>query len=500
MASAPQDHTPSTLRLILGLKLRQFRARRGFGLKDLAERSGLSVSYLSEIETGRKYPKTEKLLLLAAVLGVGYDDLVSVKVDEQLGPLGEFLSSSFFREFPLELFGIEPESLISLMTDAPTEAGALLRALAEIGRTYDVRVEHFLFAALRSYQQLVGNFFPEIEAAAEGFLDRHGWQSRRILEAAELRAVLEREHGFTIDDQTLTQHPVLSDLRSVFIRGRKPRLLINSRLRPAQLAFLYGRELGYWVLGLSQRSTASTQIKVETFGQVRNDFKAAYFSGALLLQKRLLARDLEAFFSRKRWSEMAFADLLAVWRTTPETFFYRLSQLLPGIYGLRTLFFARLSHKPDGDYKLTKMLNMSPLPIPVGIEPQEHYCRRWPGIGILAPRDGDGGGTRAAVQRSTFLDGGGDYLLLSLARPLSLSADTYASVSLGLRVDDALRQRVLFWDDPAIQRREVNTTCERCGLAGCLERAVPPTLREVDERRQAREEALAALFAAAGSS
>ena len=64
MASAPQDHTPSSLRLILGLKLRQFRARRGFGLKDLAERSGLSVSYLSEIETGRKYPKTEKLLLL----------------------------------------------------------------------------------------------------------------------------------------------------------------------------------------------------------------------------------------------------------------------------------------------------------------------------------------------------------------------------------------------------------------------------------------------------
>src|SRR5262245_53618469 len=126
------DQTPLSLRLLLGLKLRSFRLERRLSLKELAERTGLSISYISEIEPGRKSPKLEKLLVLAESLGVGYEDLVSLRTDERLGPIGELLTSSFFREFPLELFGIEPEAVIQLMTEAPLEAGALLRALSEI--------------------------------------------------------------------------------------------------------------------------------------------------------------------------------------------------------------------------------------------------------------------------------------------------------------------------------------------------------------------------------
>lgn len=490
------DQTPLSLRLLLGLKLRTFRVERSLSLKDLAERTGLSISYLSEIETGRKYPKIEKLLVLGQSLGVGYEDLVSLRTDERLGPIGELLTSSFFREFPLELFGIEPEAVIQLMTEAPLEAGALLRALAEIGRTYDVRVEHFLFAALRAWQQLQHNHFPEIEAAAELFLDRQGWRGRRTLGEGELRRVLEQEHGFRIEEETLAGHDVLSDLRSVFIPGKKPRLLINKKLMPAQRAFLFGRELGYLRLGLDKRSTESTQISVHSFAQVINDFKAAYFSGALLLQRQLLGAELEAFFARDAWSAEAFAGLLASYETTPETFFYRLSQLLPAMFGLAALFFVRLSHRRGVEgTRLTKMLNMSPLPIPVGIDPQEHYCRRWVGNELLleeaqpAPT-----AVRAAIQRGVFLDGGGEYLMLSLARPLALAAGSDASVSLAVRLDDALKAKIAFWNDPAIGRREVNTTCERCGLRDCLERAAPPILREEDERRKDRAAALRELF------
>lgn len=490
------DQTPLSLRLLLGLKLRSFRLEQGLSLKELAERTGLSISYISEIETGRKYPKLDKLLTFASSLGVGYEALVSLRTDERLGPIGELLSSTFFREFPLELFGIEPEAVIQLMTEAPIEAGALLRAIYEIGRTYDVRVEHFLFAALRSYQQLLHNHFPDIEMAAESFLARHGWEGRKTLEAAELRRVLEQEHGFTVETEALAVHPVLSDLRSVFVAGKKPRLLINSRLKPAQLAFLYGRELGYLALGLQQRSSASTQITVDTFAQVINDFKAAYFSGALLLQRELLGGDLRQFFALPRFTAAAFTTMLASYETTPETFFYRLSQLLPALFGLKKLFFVRLSHRPGATgTQLTKMLNMSPLPIPVGIEPQEHYCRRWPGHKLLigyGPEDG--APVRAAIQRAIFLDGGGEYLLIALSRPLTLAAGNHASVSLGIRLDDELKQKIAFWDDPEIEQREVNTTCERCGLRDCLERAAPPILREQDERSKDRAAALRELF------
>lgn len=497
------EQTPLSLRLLLGLKLRSFRLERGLSLKDLSERTGLSISYLSEIETGRKYPKLEKLLQLASSLGVGYDDLVSLRTDDRLGPIGELLSSSFFREFPLELFGIEPEAVIQLMTEAPIEAGALLRALSEIGRTYDVRVEHFLFAALRAYQQLLYNHFPDIEQAAETCLAKHGWRGRRSIDEGELRRVLEDEHGFVIEEEVLAGHGILSDLRSVFIPGKNPRLLINKKLKPAQRAFLFGRELGYLCLGLTQRSSTSTQISVDTFAQVSNDFRAAYFSGALLLQRELLGRDLSEFFARSRWSATAFVELLAAYETTPETFFYRLSQLMPAVFGLKRLFFVRLTHRRDQEgadnklSKLTKMLNMSPLPIPVGIDPQEHYCRRWPGNRVLleaAEGPQEGGAARATIQRSRFLDEGGEYLVFTLARPLALAAGTHASVSLGLRIDEDLKKKIAFWDDPDIPAREVNTTCERCGLRNCFERAAPPSLREDDDRKRDRAAALRELF------
>jgi XRE family transcriptional regulator, fatty acid utilization regulator len=41
-----------------------------------------------------------------------------------------------------------------------------------------------------------------------------------------------------------------------------------------------------------------------------------------------------------------------------------------------------------------------------------------------------------------------------------------------------------FLDDPAIARREVNTTCERCPIKDCAERAAAPTVVEAKERRK----------------
>ena len=69
-----------------------------------------------------------------------------------------------------------------------------------------------------------------------------------------------------------------------------------------------------------------------------------------------------------------------------------------------------------------------------------------------------------------------------------------ASVSLGVKLDEDLERKIAFWDDPDIPSREVNTTCERCGLRGCEERAAPPTLREDDDRKRDRAAALRELF------
>jgi transcriptional regulator with XRE-family HTH domain len=57
-------------------RLRRIRAQRGLTLADVSERTGVSKSTLSRLETGQRRPTLELLLLLAQVYVVPLDDLV----------------------------------------------------------------------------------------------------------------------------------------------------------------------------------------------------------------------------------------------------------------------------------------------------------------------------------------------------------------------------------------------------------------------------------------
>ena len=60
----------------VGPRLRQLRLERDATLADLAEETGISVSTLSRLESGRRRPTLELLLPLARAHGVALDDLV----------------------------------------------------------------------------------------------------------------------------------------------------------------------------------------------------------------------------------------------------------------------------------------------------------------------------------------------------------------------------------------------------------------------------------------
>ena len=49
----------------LGRAVKVHRAQRGIERRDLAERSGVSYPYLSEIENGRKRPSSKALVAIA---------------------------------------------------------------------------------------------------------------------------------------------------------------------------------------------------------------------------------------------------------------------------------------------------------------------------------------------------------------------------------------------------------------------------------------------------
>jgi len=76
---------------LLGEELRRFREERGFTLEDLAARAGLSISYLSEIERGRKNPSLKALDQVCRALNLPAGALVTPSAREEGISLGQKL-------------------------------------------------------------------------------------------------------------------------------------------------------------------------------------------------------------------------------------------------------------------------------------------------------------------------------------------------------------------------------------------------------------------------
>lgn len=467
------------------MKVKQLRLKLQLSLRELSDMTELSISYLNEIEKGKKYPKPEKLVVLAESLGVAYDDLVSTHLDDELNPLSEVLDSALIQKFPLDLFGITPNDVLQLLSQAPREAGALARTVVDITRNYDMGIENFFHAALRSFQELHANHFPEIELEAASFRKRtgelHTWHA--------CSTALTELTGAEVT--WLPEETSFQKLRSIWVPGSKPCLFLNRMLLDNQKAFVIAREIGYRVLGLDQRALTSPPIEVQTFDQVLNDFKASYFAGALLIDRLKLSKAMREFFSHDHWDAAMFSHLMHQFHATPEMFFYRLSQVLPEENGLERIHFLRFTSK-DQSYYLTKELNMSDVGIPSGISLNEHFCRRWLSLQVIDLHRG--GQTAPDIQISRFLDKPTQFLCISVARALVLQPDTWSSVTLGFQLDGATRRRIAFHNDKNIQQRVLGQTCERCPLSEeeCTQRVAPPTKlnhrnRLIAQRRAVQE-------------
>jgi transcriptional regulator with XRE-family HTH domain len=489
------------LKVIFGMKLKRFREQAGLSLTDLASKTSLSTSYLTEIEHGKKYPKAEKIARMAEILGKSYDDLVSIKLNDDLTPLADFLSSPVLHNFPYHLFGISPFQVVELMTRQPVEASALVNALVGIAEQYNIGVEHLFRSALRSYQELNGNYFPEIEQAADEFRRTAVIECHPTPTLDSLRKAIEGQFNYRLDDRGLSNHPRLLRFRSVLVAKDKksPLLLMNPALSDRQKKFILAREIGYQVLGLKQRAMTSAPDRVESFEQVLNDFKASYFAGALLMSGDNIVGDLKKVFALSRWQPAQFAAVLEKYQVTPEIFLYRLTEVLGEHFDV-SIHFLRFNHE-NGRFRLVKHLNMSEVLIPGGSGLNEHYCRRWLAVRILRKLEDQGSEHDKTVepiidaQVSHFIESDARFLCFAMARRLVINPGTTSSVSIGFRWDEGLERTIKFAGDPNITRLDIDGTCERCRLAGpeCAERAAPPHLLELQRAHAEVEQELASL-------
>jgi len=434
---------------------------------------------------------------LAEALGVPYDELVSLKLTKKLEPISELLNSHIMKEFPLEMFGIEPGKLVELIANAPAKMNAFISTIMEIARNYEMRQEHFYFASLRSYQEMHENYFEDLEDAVSLFLKEHKIKWSAPFDRKHLYDILEQKYDYTIDKTQLQKNDKLHLFRSVYLKDQK-KLLINDDLAEFQKGFLLGRELAYNYLNLKERPFTTPPYNANSFEEVLNNFKASYFGGALLLNKEELIGDIHNLFDAEKWSEKKILKLLDKYEASPEMFLHRFTNLLAKFFGIKNLFFLRFTHsEKTKKFTLTKELHLSRLHNPHGNELNEHYCRRWLSLDTIYKlkermRQSDMKSI-AGVQISKYWGTSNEYLCISFARPDHRTEDEQVSVTIGFLINENLRKKVKFLEDPSIASKTVNETCERCPIKDCAERVAKPHIVRHDKKVEIIEEALKSL-------
>ncbi len=472
------------IKIILGLKLKQIRTEKNLSLFGLSKLSGLSKSYLNEIENGKKYPKPDKIALLSDKLEVPYDQMVSLKLDKNLAPIGELLQSKILKEIPLDLFGIKESDLIDIVSNAPTKVTAFISTIIEIARHYNFSKESFFLAAVRSFQEANNNYFDDLEQQVLNFSKAYQVDLSRSLTSKDLEEILVEEYGYVINDNELSRNEALGNLRSVFVPQTKTLLLANG-VDEAQRTFIYAKEIGYNYLKISDRLHTFPWIKFQRFDQVLNNFYASYFAGALVIPSDQLTLKLERIFKKETFDQALFLNTLNSFNASPESFYQRLTNILPKEFNIQNLFFLRFTHKAGTEkFHLNKELHLTHQHSPRANETNEHYCRRWVSLKSLKKISQNKSFHEFDIQISSYPSHGTTYLVLSSATKDPFKNNQYRSISIGLLINKQLERKVNFLGDRNIKRREVGVTCERCGIADCEVRQAPAVVLERESRNK----------------
>ncbi len=460
------------IKTVFGLKLKQQRQNKNWSLQDLANKTGVSKSYLNEIENGKKYPKHDKILQLAEVLECKFDDLVSTKLDKSLSPISEVLKSDFFKEIPLELFGINRNTLINIISEAPKKVTAFINTLIEISQNYNLGKERFYFAVVRSFQELYDNYFPEIEEKAKGFSTQNQLNSGKNLEAKTLENILIEHFQYEIQSKNFEDYGNLKNLRSLFIPEKKL-LLLNELLDENQKVFILAKEIGFNVLELSPRPNTYSWVDFSSFEELLNNFYASYFAGCILIPKEKLIEKTCAFFQNPKWDVKKFETLINNFTNSPETFYYRLTNLLSSEMGIKDLFYLCFTKKKNSNkIQIIKELHLNHQQTPHAKANNEHYCRRW--IAIKNLTNIQNNETLTGAQISHYKDSGLSYLVISTSQKNPFSDGTNRSYCLGILLNTNSLKKIKFAKSESIVTENVGVTCETCSISDCDVRQAPP--------------------------
>ena len=454
-------------KLYAGGKLREMRTRLGLTQKAFAEKLGVSLPYLNQMENNNRPVSTGVLLALAQEFGFDVTELSSAESERMVVDIREALADPVFGDTPPPLPDIR-----LVASNAP----AFARAFLELHRAY--RQSHERLASLdealgrddsalqpspweevRDFFHYCDNYFDAVDRAAENFAAPDG--VRRNVEKAALDTL--ETLGIGVEQ---TQTPVL---RRFHAADRK--LVISAAAAGPTRRFQLLHQLAL----LTQNDLLEATLDLARFqsGEARAIAKiglANYFAGAALLPYR-------AFQEAAEETRHDLERLADIFGASIEQVAHRLSTLQrPGAKGI-PFFFVRV----DQAGTITKRHSATRLQFARfgGACPlwNVHQAFELPG--------------RFLRQLAETPDG---VRYLCLARDVSKPGGSYYApvqrYAIGLGCDIQHAERLVYADDLDLTNPQafepIGISCRICERRGCHQRSVPPLARKLsidaDER------------------
>lgn len=448
----------ATQKLYAGVKLRETRARLSLTQKVFAERLGVSLPYLNQMENNHRPVSAQVVLALAGEFGLDVTELTTGDAERLVSDMREALADPIFAD--------NAPPLADLRLTA-SNAPALARAFLELHRAYRQTTERLAsldealgrddvtsivspWEEVRDFFHYCDNYIDAVDRAAERFAAPDGKRLDPIARATEALNARGIEVIFANSDQ---------------LRARDGnRLVISARAGGATQAF----QLLHQVALISQNELLEATLDLarfqsETARGIAKIGLANYFAGAALLPYRaFLAAAQETRHDLERLSDMFGASF--------EQVAHRLSTLQrTGAKGI-PFFFVRV----DQAGTITKRHSATRLQFARfgGACPlwNVHQAFETPG--------------RFLRQLAETPDG---VRYLCLSRDVSKSGGSFAAptrrYAIGLGCEISHARGLVYADDMELGNprayQPIGISCRICERKECHQRSVPPLERRL---------------------
>ncbi|MBD3787972.1 MAG: DUF2083 domain-containing protein [Sphingomonadales bacterium] len=320
----------ATQKLYAGVKLRETRARLGLTQKAFADRLGVSLPYLNQMENNHRPVSAAVVLGLAGEFGLDVTELSAGDAERLVSDMREALADPVFAD------GAPPLADLRL---AASNAPALARSFLELHRAY--RQAHERLASLdealgretgqtvvspweevRDFFHYCDNYIDAVDRAAERFSCPYGKRLDPILRATEALAA----RGVKVH---------FSDISALRERAGDQLRLSSHASRPTQAFQLLHQVALITQNELLEATLDLARFQSETARAIAKIGLANYFAGAALLPYR-------AFLEAAQETRHDLERLADRFGASIEQIAHRLSTLQrPGAKGI-PFFFVRV--------------------------------------------------------------------------------------------------------------------------------------------------------------